>query len=250
MSYLHKGTYLESTATGKRYDLPPRGTDRDGSKTRAVTQRLLDDNKQVTDAAVSRNGRPLTKRETITGKVIVPVVEPVKLTGQPGAPDPNVNPFASALADAEHALNVAKGKSNKRDQSAAKRRIAMWRQKHDEWQANRAQQVAAEQVAADPARETALVHAHAEYDLLRLRGDVSEHHIQSALARLDALTAGAIDAPTYFAQADEAQAALASERKAAADALDAQARELRQQAKAIRSDKPAPEQPTEQPANA
>ena len=240
MSYLHKGDKLRSTVTGKEYPLPPRGTDRDGSQTRAVTRQLLEDNAAVTRAAVQRNGRELAPREAITGRVIVPVAKPVRTTGQPGAPDPDANPWASTLAtaqaDAKKALLPA-------DKASAMRRVDVYRAKYDAWQGNRDAEKAAEQVAADPARETALIHANAEFDLLRLRGDVSESHIQSALARLDSLTAGTIDAPTYFAQADEAQAALASERKAAADALDAQARELRAQAKAVRRNEPSARAP-------
>ncbi len=239
MSYLRRHDHLRSTVTGKEYPIPV--ADPDGSKMRATVAQLMADNKQVTDAAEQRNQRPLTPRERIEGRVHVPVVQPVKLTGQPGAPDPNSNPFASVLADAQR---VARTAMLPQDRAAAARRVETYQAKYDAWAGNRQVEKVAEQVVADPKRQEALTHARVELDVLTVRGDVSESHIQSARARLDALTACTIDPDTYYAQTEAAEGQLAAERHSAAKALELQARELRQQARAIRAGDP-PAAPTE-----
>ena len=224
-SYSTRPGKLISYLTKREYPFTP---DRDGASRKAAEAQLKADDIQFRSAMQTRAGREVSARELMAGKpatvdtrsIREQVTQDGNLTAT--APDPNRNPWASALDNARKMIARLPA-----DRSRKAARVAMYEAKYAEWEQSRQREREQAEILARPDVAQAIEHASKRVDSLTMDGTASQAEIDGARARLEQLQATG-DVAGYQADtqaADAAKLAHLREQREHAEATLAQLRE-------------------------
>jgi hypothetical protein len=226
---------LRSELTGREYHFK---RDRDGSSRRMATAQLESDNRAVINAAneraIKQLGRSLSMREIRDGNWIPdsrPMAQKVAEDAQHVRQSPydaDENPFAG------HLEQLRAKQAHDKSPTLAKR-IELYQAKSDEWQRIRSADREQQAKLSHPDVAYWLADANAALALLQVRKDVPQEWIDRAVERREQLKATG-DYVSYRRDMLAFEAEYEAARELKAKGLDAQARELRAEAKAVRSD--------------